>query len=343
MSEPLPHDDPMPDTDSGSRPLSPLNPTLVIGESESETKSVFDDEELRRANRRPYFPTLKQLANLLRSDDAQARIHTAAVIGHTLDRHVYMDLVRNIPLMRENSDNATSPMAEELELGDTQTAFVHAKNFFAYLEMTPAEFQIHEPLRDTYSASALRFLRLFTIEVIETQPERSLAMYQFIQRKYKQAIPELERSIVVEDMARHAPLGHPNPKQWLQQKKLVDQSEVKDAEFEYLACIWRYSQWYKYSTTVNWIERYYVPWHELATTKFRERVVEETLNTKPRRPLVICGGRDRAWLVHCHTTKRMYLCADSLMALCVWTELVTSRFGGVDNFGKKIPLVTVDE
>jgi len=324
-------DEPMP---SDVRPLSPMKPTIILGEHETKSHE-FDDEELRRSNQRPYFPTFKQLANLLRSDDVEARMHVAAVLGHTLDRRVYLDLVKGIAIASSSSSSSSSsPLVTE-----NMVPFVQAKDFFIYLDMSPDEFQANEPLCDIYAASALRFIRLYTIETIDTQPERSMAMYRFITRKYKQIIPELERSIVVEDMARHAPLGHPNPKQWLQKNKLIDQTETKDAEFEYLACIWRYSQWYKYSTTVNWVERYYVPWHELATTKFRERVLEETLNTKPRRPLVICAGRDRAWFVHCHSSRRMYRCADSLMALCVWTQLVTSKFDGVDNFGKKIPLL----
>lgn len=317
------------------RPLSPVEATIITDHpmrtdadnDETKTKHTdetkFNDEELRRENQRAYFPKLNQLANLLRSDDIESRIQTAALVGHTLDRPVYSELVFGISGVR----------------GDTQTQFVHAADFATYLDMSADEFHVHEPLLDVYSASALRFLRLFTIEIIDTVPERSMAMYRFIQKKYAQTIPELERSIVVEDMARYAPLGHPNPKQWLQQNKRIAQTEAKDAEFEYVACIWRYAQWYKYKTTVNWIDRYYIPWHELATTKFRERVVEETLNLKPRRPLIICAGRDRAWLVHCHTTRRLYRCADSLMALCVWTELVTTKFDGLDNFNKKIPLV----
>ena len=320
------------------RPLSPVEATVITDhpmctnddddcetktKRTEETKTEFNDEELRRTNQRIYFPKLNQLANLLRSDDTEARMHTAALVGHTLDRPVYAELVLGISGV----------------CGDTQTPTVHAQNFATYLEMSAEEFIAHEPLLDVYAASALRFLRLFTIEIIDTVPERSMAMYRFIQKKYAQTIPELERSIVVEDMARHAPLGHPNPKQWLQRNKLIANAETKDAEFEYVACIWRYAQWYKYKTTVNWIDRYYIPWHELATTRFRERIMEETLNLKPRRPLVICAGRDRAWLVHCHTSRRLYRCADSLMALCVWTELVTSKFDGLDNFSKKIPLV----
>lgn len=310
-------------------PLSPVEATVVTDHpmrtehDDAKVKGEFNDEELRRANQRAYFPKFNQLANLLRSDDTEARIHTAAVVGHALDREVYAELVLGISGVT----------------GDTQTRFVRAADFATYLDMSADEFHAHEPLLDVYSASALRFLRLFTIEIIDTVPERSMAMYRFIQKKYAQTIPELERSIVVEDMARYAPLGHPNPKQWLQQNKLVAQTEAKDAEFEYVACIWRYAQWYKYKTTVDWISRYYIPWHELATTKFRERVIEETLNLKPRRPLIICAGRDRAWLVHCHTTRRLYRCADSLMALCVWTQLVAKKFDGLDNFNKKIPVV----
>lgn len=321
--------------DNAAPPLSPIEATIVtdhpmqISDNEvkskdkDETKQEFDDEELRRANQRAYFPKFNQLANLLRSDDTEARIQTAALVGHTLDRSVYAELVFGISGVR----------------GDTQTRFVHAKAFAMYLEMSTDEFHAHEPLLDVYSASALRFLRLFTMEIIDTVPERSMSMYRFIQKKYAQSIPELERSVVVEDMARYAPLGHPNPKQWLQQNKMIAQTETRDTEFEYVACIWRYAQWYKYMTTVDWIGRYYIPWHELATTKFRERIVEETLNTKPRRPLIICAGRECAWLVHCHTTRRLYRCADSLMALCVWTQLVSSKFDGVDNFNKKIPVL----
>lgn len=326
----------------------PSSPSISSVEIQADTKE-FDDSELMRQNRRIYFPKPRQLANLLRSHDNAARQKIAAIIGHTLSPRVYQDLVYRItqPLPPDSPANVDSEDESGQRVafvrGNTEVRYLMARDVCTYLEMSDSEFQASEPIRDVYGSSALRFLRGFEMENINTVPERSLAMYTTIRAKCNQRIPELERVIIVEDLERFAPLGCQHPKQWLQNNKLLNQVEAESKpgnnEFDYLASIWYYAQWYKQHTHVDWAAHYYVPWRDLATTKFRERVLDKTLNLKPRRPLVICAGRDRAWLVHCHTTGRMYRCADSLMALCVWTHIVSSQFDGVDNYGKKIPLV----